>query len=157
MSYPYISFNQSLRITDKFQSFTKTTADLTASAERVLDVAGYIPVVGIVGGSIRAGIALAQAVQGVALFVLTSYMLLISEDIRPSDATKLYQDAHSIIRNSLFNFIRSDIEMTLGIGQVVCLAFDVFKSSFSKKTLGNLYGNNISSVETHRPFIAQYL
>jgi hypothetical protein len=138
-----------------------------AATERYLDIAGYVPGINVVSSAARALLATGQAIHALALFVFAAYKHISHIISTPSTPTSAGQsqpqkspanvfayDAMNLLKNSALNFVRSSFEST-GLGGIICLIFDCFKSDATPKFLGNVYGRNVINIEIHRPLIAQ--
>lgn len=137
-----------------------------ASVERVLDIAGYVPVVSEFSSAIRFGMGSVQLVHSFALatFATLRRIATITSDADSESPTRhnlltkaLARNAIDLAKNGTGNIVRAIFEASGPVGGILCLVFDFFKSQFSASHLGNLYGRNIKSVEIHRPVIAEFI
>jgi hypothetical protein len=139
--------------------YNKSICTGYAAAERVLDVAGYIPGVNFFSSAVRAGVALTQITHGVALFILAGFSHLLATVSNQPDQFHPFvaKDCLYLFKNGGLNLMRASIEMTELPGALICLIYDCAKSNLNRSALGETYGKNVTNVEIHRPFIAQLI
>lgn len=145
--------------TASIADFQRNVNTVYATAERVLDIPGYMPGVNLVSSAMRAGLALTQLVHGLAIFVFASFRHLISVGFnRPNPTPQfLTQDAFFLFKNGGLNLYRAVVESTGLPGAVACLIYDSIKARRDLASLSAHFGRNVNNHEIHRPLIAQIL
>jgi hypothetical protein len=151
-----VALSTPVAFTNKLTAFNKIINSGFASSERILDIPGYIPGVNLFSGATRTGVALVQAVYGLALlaFAGISHLYCLNRSIHNPLLNKVISDAGYLLRNAGYNLIRASFEVGV-IGGIICLVYDGIKGQVKASDLASNYGSNVSNIELHRPFIAK--
>lgn len=128
----------------------------TAAMERVVDIAGYIPVVSQTTLVARVGIAAIQMFSAVFCASVIGYENLKSYFSKEKIDVELCDEASRDIAyfssNAFQNICRGFIEQAPFIGNLICLSWDIIKQRQSDSELIACYGA-VEHPIFHRPFI----
>jgi hypothetical protein len=135
---------------------TTNIASTYATTERILDMLGYIPGLSSISALVRLNVAVTEILHATFLlvFAFLNYFFFIQNK---SSTRKIIKDSMELFKNSIFNFIRAQVEFFPAFGSLFCLIYDCTKSQLRTNQLSAIFGYSVIDQEIHRPFITKLI